>query len=44
MLQVCRKIANISPNIDRVEKNEMGGACSAYGEEMSFIQGFSGET
>ena len=35
-----------SPNIVRVikiEKNEMGGACSAYGEERR-IQGFGGET
>jgi hypothetical protein len=29
---------------DKIEKNEMGGACSAYvGEEMR-IQGFGGET
>jgi hypothetical protein len=29
---------------DKVEKNEMGGACSAYGGEMMRIQGFGGET
>jgi len=28
-----------------MEKNEMGGACSMYGEEERFIiQGFVGET
>jgi hypothetical protein len=26
------------------EKNEMGGACSTYGEEERRIQGFGGET
>ena len=26
-----------------IEKNEMGGACSAYGGEQSRIQGFGGE-
>ena len=29
---------------DKIEKNEMGGACSAYGGEERRIQGFSGET
>jgi hypothetical protein len=36
-----------SPNIVRVikiEKNEMGGACSTYGGEERCIQGFGGET
>jgi len=36
-----------SPNIFRVikfEKNEMGGACSAYGGGGRCIQGFGGET
>jgi hypothetical protein len=35
-----------SSNIVRViiEKNEMGGACSAYGGEERRIQGFGGET
>jgi hypothetical protein len=27
-----------------IEKNEMGGACSAYGGEERRIQGFGGET
>jgi hypothetical protein len=27
-----------------IEKNEMGGACSAYGGEKRRIQGFGGET
>ena len=29
---------------DKIEKNEMGGACSAYGEEKRRMQGFGGET
>jgi len=29
---------------DKIEKNETGGACSAYGEEERRIQGFGGET
>ena len=29
---------------DKIEKNEMGGACSAYGEEERGIQGFGGVT
>jgi hypothetical protein len=28
---------------DTMGKNEMGGACSAYGEEERRIQGFDGE-
>jgi len=27
---------------DEIENNEMGGACSAYGEEERRIQGFGG--
>jgi len=29
---------------DKIEKNEMGGTCSAYGGEKRRIQGFGGET
>jgi len=29
---------------DNIEKNEMGGACSAFGGEERRIQGFGGET
>jgi len=29
---------------DKIEKNAMGGACSAYGEEERRIQGLDGET
>ena len=29
---------------DQIEMNEMGGACSMYGEEERHIQGFGGET
>jgi len=29
---------------DKIEKNEMDVACSAYGEEERCIQGFGGET
>ena len=29
---------------DQIEKNEKGGACSAYGGDERLIQGFGGET
>ena len=29
---------------DHIEKDEMGGACSAYGREERRIRGFGGET
>ena len=29
---------------DKIEKNEMSGTCSTYGEEERHIQGFGGET
>jgi len=29
---------------DKIEKNKLGGACSAYGGEERSIQGFGGET
>jgi len=29
---------------NKIEKSEMGGACSAYGREERRIQGFGGET
>ena len=29
---------------DKIEKNEIGRACSAYGGEERCIQGFGGET
>jgi hypothetical protein len=29
---------------DKIKKIEMGRACSTYGEENRFIQGFGGET
>jgi hypothetical protein len=29
---------------DKIEQNEMGGPCSAYGGEMRRIQGFGGKT
>ena len=29
---------------NKIEKNEMGGACSAYGGEKRRIQGFGRET
>jgi hypothetical protein len=28
---------------DKIEKNEMGGACSAYGGEERRVSGFGGE-
>jgi len=32
------------PMCDKIEKNEMDGACSAYGREERRTQGFGGET
>jgi hypothetical protein len=29
---------------DKIEKNEIGGACSAYGGEERCVQGVGGET
>ena len=29
---------------DKIEKNEIGGACSMFGGEERCIQGFGGET
>jgi len=29
---------------DKIEKNEMGGACSAYAGRERGVQGFGGET
>jgi len=29
---------------DKIKKNEMGGACSAYGGKERCVQGFGGET
>ena len=28
----------------KIEKNEIGGACSVYGGEEGAVQGFGGET
>ena len=36
--------SNIHCSGDKIEKNEMGEACSAYGGEERHIQGFSGKT
>ena len=30
--------------VDKIENNEIGGACSAYGRDERRIQGFGGET
>jgi len=32
------------PFFQKIEKNEMGGACNAYGEQKRCMQGFGGET
>jgi len=49
----CRKLPNEELNDvdliqyysdDKIEKNEMGGACNAYGGEERRIQGFGGKT
>jgi hypothetical protein len=47
MIFVMFNDLHCSPNtflIDKIEKNEMGGACSAYGKEYRRIQRFRGET
>jgi hypothetical protein len=31
-------------SVDQLEKNEIGGACSAYGGDERHIQGFGTET
>jgi hypothetical protein len=31
-------------SVHQIEKNEVPGACSAYGGEERFIRGFGGET
>jgi hypothetical protein len=31
-------------NFSQIEKNDMGGACSMYGEKERCIQDFGGET
>ena len=41
-LMICTPHNNCSG--DKIEKNEMGGACSTYGGERRCIQGFGGET
>ena len=38
------KINLIKVNIDFLEKNAIGGACSAYGGEEKGIVGIGGET
>jgi len=39
-----RKLHTEELNDLKIEKNEMGRACSAYGGEERCIQGFGGET
>jgi len=34
----------INSSGDKIEKNEMGGTCSAYGGEERRMKGFGGET
>jgi hypothetical protein len=29
---------------DQIDRNEMSGACSMYGGEQNYVQGFGGET
>jgi hypothetical protein len=49
MTPQCEKLHDLycSSNIiggDKVEKNEIGRACIAYGEGERHVQGFGGET
>jgi len=39
----CTPVPQYCPG-DKIEKNEMGGTCSAYGGEKKRILGFGGET
>ena len=41
-LMICTPRQNYP--CDKIEKNEMGRACSRYGGEETFIQGLSGDT
>jgi len=41
-LMICT--ANQNHSGDQIEKNEMGGVCSAYVGEQRRIHGFGGET
>jgi hypothetical protein len=45
-LKFCSKFALLTQYCagDKIEQNEMGGACRAYGEDERHIQGFGGET
>jgi hypothetical protein len=38
------RFTNIFGRLIVIVKNEMGGACSAYGGEERCVQGFGGET
>ena len=35
---------NMTIQVIKIEKNEIGGVCNTYGGEEIFIQGFGGET
>jgi len=39
-----KPLSNTISSGDKIEKNEMGGACSACGGQQRPIQGFGGET
>jgi len=42
-LMICTALIQYCSG-DKIEKNEMGGACSAYGGEERRVEGFGGET
>jgi hypothetical protein len=42
--QSSRKVNLLFRSGDKIEKNEMGAACSAYGGDNRWIQGSGGET
>ena len=41
---MCSVLKDFPCSGDKIVRNEMGGACSAYGEEERRIQDFGGET
>ena len=40
---ICTPVPQYCPG-DKIEQNEMGGTCRAYGGEETRILGFGGET
>jgi hypothetical protein len=41
---LCSVLLTKYYSCDQIKRNEMGGACSAYGRQERCVQGFGGET